>query len=497
MRAEGPEGMSRIPFRLIALIAAFAAGVAPLYAADIGRGSWLGEVVLEGTIQSGDYDKLLSFVDENGATRSIYLASPGGNVTEAIKIGRLVRALKLETIVPIQIRSDLRKKLAEEHKLTNPKANYMCASACFFVFVGGVKRKYDFILGDPILGIHRPYLTDSELRTLSGSQAIASASQLRAVMESYLKEMGVSGKYADLMFSVPKDEFRWIGSADFEADFEGFIPELQDWIDARCDTRTDVEKGAWKILKDKSSAQMTAAERSISEMLIKKMSERDECASKTLSDLSHQAYLKMFVKPRIAAYCADYHADAYSDAKLAAAVPNEASAAAIRDAVQHATLCPGNYAIRARIIQALAKRGDAGSQVILGSMYYYGTGEHASQDAIFPDKAEGVKWFLRAANQGNTEAQGQLSSIYFNGDVPHNYVEALKWLTLANSENKDDKDAISLRNAYISKMTPEQIAEADQQASQWRPKPERDDRDRMNSFKEHWEQIAPMSIRPR
>src|ERR1700687_6296668 len=92
-------------------------------------------------------------------------------------------------------------------------------------------------------------------------------------------------------------------------------------------------------------------------------------------------------------------------------------------------------------------------------MYFYG-GTHVSQDLILQDKSEGAKWFRRAADQGNDEAQGQLSSIYFNGDgVPQNYVEALKWLTLQASRNKEREDE-SLREIYISKMTPQQIAEA-------------------------------------
>jgi hypothetical protein len=161
-RAYGLRGPGRY-YGLPVVIAAYLASVALSDAADIKNedGSGLGKVVLEGTIVSGDYDKLLSFVDANEA-RSIYLASPGGSVTEAIKIGRLVRALKLETIVPVQVGGDLREKLTEWHKLTNPKANYMCASACFFVFVAGVKRRDHDLLGDPILGIHRPYLTDSD-----------------------------------------------------------------------------------------------------------------------------------------------------------------------------------------------------------------------------------------------------------------------------------------------------------------------------------------------
>jgi hypothetical protein len=43
------------------------------------------EVVLEGNIEAGDFDKLRNYVKEN-QTKSIYLASPGGNVAEAIKI---------------------------------------------------------------------------------------------------------------------------------------------------------------------------------------------------------------------------------------------------------------------------------------------------------------------------------------------------------------------------------------------------------------------------
>jgi hypothetical protein len=84
---------------------------------------------------------------------------------------------------------------------------------------------------------------------------------------------------------------------------------------------------------------MTAAERSISEMLLEKMSALDECGSKALSNLSHQAHLKMFWEPRRATLCAEYRSDGHLDARLAAAVPNEASAAALRDDAQNATLC--------------------------------------------------------------------------------------------------------------------------------------------------------------
>jgi hypothetical protein len=68
------------------------------------------------------------------------------------------------------------------------------------------------------------------------------------VVEGYLKEMGVPPKYADMMFSIPKDEIRWIDSAEFHADFNGDIPELKDWIDARCNKMTDPEKAFSKAV---------------------------------------------------------------------------------------------------------------------------------------------------------------------------------------------------------------------------------------------------------
>jgi hypothetical protein len=459
--------------RLAVTIAACLSSIVPGVAADFKDGFAFGEIVLEGTITPGDYDKLLNFVEANPA-RSIYLASPGGSVAESIKIGRLVRALKLKTIVPDQ--NYFREKVAERHNLTNPKENYMCSSACFFVFVAGVERDHEWP-EDPLLGVHRPYLSGEELRALSGDEAMRSSTQLRAVVETYLKEMSVPAKYADLMFSVPKDEIRWISRDEFEADLEGFVPELKDWVEARCDTRTDVEKTVWETLKNKSPAQMTAAEKSISEMLVKKMLELDQCGSKALSNLSDQAQRKMFWQPGKLASCDESLSGVPLATKLAVVIPNEASASALRDEAQNANIC-GDSGTAIRIIRALAERGDAVAQLMLG-VSYLNSDKHASHDSIPPDKLEqdkleGVKWLHRAANQGDLDAQDLLIGLYFFGDdVPRNYVEAPKWVKVRASLNKEKKDT-SLHdwNFFISKMTSQQIEEAQRLASQWQPAPE-------------------------
>jgi hypothetical protein len=91
--------------------------------------------------------------------------------------------------------------------------------------------------------------------------------------------MGVPPKYPDLMFSVQKDKVRWIGKADFHADLEGVIPELKDWLAARCDKRTDVERAIWeKMMADpRLLKQQSAAERSIFDMMEKKMGKVRDC----------------------------------------------------------------------------------------------------------------------------------------------------------------------------------------------------------------------------
>jgi hypothetical protein len=259
--------------------------------------------VLEGRIEKGDFEKLKNaygdvrknqFLIGSPGFNWLYLASPGGNLAEAIKIGRFVRALKLETMIPSRAGSKMDAQSVELHKLRNPKANYTCASACFFIFVAGVKRTFDEP-GAPILGIHRPYLSDSDLRSLTGEQAISSANRMRAVIEDYLKEMNVPAKYADAMFSVPKDEIRWISETAFRADFDGVIAPLKDWLTARCDKRTDVERLVYKELpKDRPIGQFTPNERAIFDALSNKMRDMHDCELNALDELSGKAWLQTF-----------------------------------------------------------------------------------------------------------------------------------------------------------------------------------------------------------
>ena len=92
------------------------------------------------------------------------------------------------------------------------------------------------------------------------------------------------------------------------------------------------------------------------------------------------------------------------------------------------------------------------------------------------DYGEAAKWYRLAAEQGNPTAQSNLGSMYYSGQgVPQDYVQAYMWVDLAASRFPpsaiDDRNgAAHNRDIVASKMTAEQLAEAQKLAREWKPK---------------------------
>ena len=60
-------------------------------------------IAIEGTIVPGDFDTFVRIVRENqGHISSVYCFSAGGNLYEAMKIGRAMRALELSSQAPMR-----------------------------------------------------------------------------------------------------------------------------------------------------------------------------------------------------------------------------------------------------------------------------------------------------------------------------------------------------------------------------------------------------------
>ncbi len=111
-----------------------------------------------------------------------------------------------------------------------------------------------------------------------------------------------------------------------------------------------------------------------------------------------------------------------------------------------------------------AEQGLAVAQFNLGNRYAKGQG-------VSQDYQEAAKWFRRAAEQGNASAQYNLGVMYDNGQgVSQDYVFAHMWSNLAASQGNED--AVKQCDEIATKMTPDQLAEAQRLAREWKPKGE-------------------------
>ena len=133
----------------------------------------------------------------------------------------------------------------------------------------------------------------------------------------------------------------------------------------------------------------------------------------------------------------------------------------------HASASPPNdiSAEELQLLQTLhtqAAQGDANTQFVLGMMYANGRG-------VPQDYTTARGWYEKAAVQGHAMAQYNLGALYFNGQgVPQNNVKTYMLWSLAAVRFVGDlqKQAAEYRDKVASRMTPNQIAEAQRLAQQ-------------------------------
>ncbi len=147
------------------------------------------------------------------------------------------------------------------------------------------------------------------------------------------------------------------------------------------------------------------------------------------------------------------------------------ASAAVAGSLEDATIAyeRGDYETSRRLLRPLAEQGDAVAQYRLGEMYATGKG-------VRQDYAEAAKLYQLAAGRGDPDAQELLGLLYDVGaGVPRDYVQAHMWLSLAESrysasEITKREVAAETRDLIASKMTLQQIAEAQKLAREWKPK---------------------------
>jgi len=151
-----------------------------------------------------------------------------------------------------------------------------------------------------------------------------------------------------------------------------------------------------------------------------------------------------------------------------------------------------DYATAFTKFRSAAQQGNARAQTIVGMMYNEGQG-------IAQDYTEAVGWYRLAAHQGQPDAQYNLALKYDKGEgVAQDYQEAVRWYRLAAKQGlaqaqynlgvsyakgqgvlqdhtrahmrfnlaaiSGDKDSVKNRDIAASKMTPQQIEQAQRMA---------------------------------
>jgi len=122
-----------------------------------------------------------------------------------------------------------------------------------------------------------------------------------------------------------------------------------------------------------------------------------------------------------------------------------------------------NYGQAKRWFEEAAKQGHAEAQINLGSLYLQGDAPPQSPHmALF--------WFGRAAEQGVVPAFAKLGQMYQEGEgVPQDFVQAYMWFHLAATNG--EAPSAERRHILATKMSHDQIMEAEKLAREWKPTP--------------------------
>ncbi|WP_428542069.1 hypothetical protein [Rhodopila sp.] len=135
-------------------------------------------ISISGEIAAGDADRFGALRPDPRRQTGVLLASEGGAVTEALRIGEMIRASHFATLVP---------------------NDAICASACGLIWLAGTPR----IAGPTShVGCHAAYTRVGATASESGVA--------NAVVGAYLDRLGLTYKAVVFMTSAAPTEMRWL-----------------------------------------------------------------------------------------------------------------------------------------------------------------------------------------------------------------------------------------------------------------------------------------------
>ncbi|TGD43644.1 hypothetical protein EEB11_09715 [Pseudotabrizicola sediminis] len=137
-------------------------------------------VLLEGAIEPGDSARFADYLDQRTAPPDrIALHSPGGSVTDALEIGRMIRDAGLPTQM---------------------QAGAACFSACPYILAAGTERQ---VSRRALVGVHQHYFGESTL--LPAFVAVESIQHGQGEVLEYLATMGIDLRLSAKAMQTPPD----------------------------------------------------------------------------------------------------------------------------------------------------------------------------------------------------------------------------------------------------------------------------------------------------
>jgi hypothetical protein len=228
---------------------------------------------ISGPIERGDYEKARTLYRENHPFLAWFtLASPGGDVAEAIKIGRLFRKYLITASAPIRIPvpggGETFAAISDEVECESGRC--ICASACALIWFGAVNRHGS-------VGLHRPRTDDPAFKALGPT---AGADAYRRVLNSirqYMDEMEVPKPMIEAMVATSSADIKWVDDDDLRRP-----PSLAEWEDATCGSFSIKDEKLLSDLRAKRS-NLNPREQNLRDQLQNRQSQWGRCQIELLS----------------------------------------------------------------------------------------------------------------------------------------------------------------------------------------------------------------------
>jgi len=225
---------------------------------------------LEGKIEEGDSDELESIITLMGKFPDYVRigGSEGGNLREAMRMGRLLRSGLSEIV---------------QHAY--------CNSSCFFLWISGAERT---AVGS--IGIHRPKFDDAYFASLSEKDARAQYKKVQIEIQDYLEEMDVPADLVSEMMALPSNDlkvytFGAIVLGKNESPMSDLVnkvgvvqPSYQEWLGSKCGRLSPLEIEIMASSNDLNVQKMLLEEAS---------GGRKKIIKKVHDELSHELYKKI------------------------------------------------------------------------------------------------------------------------------------------------------------------------------------------------------------